>query len=131
MLKKYDGTKSQKLQSMINEKLHKARRRELGSVKNVPAIKSIINEIKAFKHLEHKINKKIKALENRYMIEVSTGEYSGGKITIRTNESSCIVPRHTIDDLQRAQDFQSLGNAPAAKKIWDSVIKEYGLCKMP
>lgn len=43
------------------------------------------------------------------------------------NNNICLVPEKTLRELQKATDLHALGKKQEAQKIWDSIIKEYGL----
>lgn len=128
--RKYEGTKSQKIQQMINDKLQKQKKNEVGDVNEIPEVKKIVKEVQAFSLAKKQLDAKIRQIQNQFMLEIYHDDYTG-RINIKYNENTCIVPKKTLSLLQRAQDLQSLGNSQTAKKIWDLVMKEYDVGQVP
>jgi hypothetical protein len=130
VFRKYEGTKSQKIQQMINDKLQKQRKNEIGNVNEIPEVKKIVKEVQELGLAKKRLDAKIKQIQNQFMLDIYHDDYAG-RTSVKYDDNSCIVPKKTIALLQRAQDLQSLGNTHAAKKIWDSVMKEYDVGQVP
>jgi hypothetical protein len=128
--RKYEGTKSQKIQQMINEKLQAKKEKELGNVNEIPEVKQLISNIREVNVLIKKMHDEIKRVNNKYMLDIYWNGDSD-RVSVHYESHNCIVPKKTIDLLQMAQTQQSLGNSRAAKKIWDKVMQEYEIGQMP
>jgi hypothetical protein len=115
---------------MINEKLQKEKKKGIGDVMEIPAVKNIIRDMEALHLAKKGLNSRIKQVQNQFMLDIYCDDYNG-KINVKYDEHACIVPKRTLELLQRAQDLQSLGNSQAAKKIWDKVMAEYGVGQVP
>lgn len=117
----YEGSRSQRLQSMINDKLKAKRKEQLPEIaKNKELIRARVEYLGAkerFKNAEAKLNE----VKEKLGIDFD----SDGKMYVI--HYCCAMPIDDIMELQRASDLYALGKKKEANAIWDAIIKKYGI----
>lgn len=116
---KYDGTKSERIVAMINDKMKK---HEQPRLKEYVKDAELIRLTKRYLELK-KEKQKVKEQLNKRKDELGIEWYSG-KYSIT---STCRVPPKDFHDLQRASNLHSVSKYKESKKIWDRIMKKHNL----
>ncbi len=119
----YEGTKSQKLLSMINEKLRDKERKNIKKYASDKKLHGYYLKFKKAKEVVEKYKTLMKDRKDSLGIQWSQGYGEKGRYTI----ASCNC-RASIEDqvlLQKASDMYGIGKKKEANVIWDNIIKKY------
>lgn len=123
-IRKYEGTKSQKILEMIAEK----RRKEIEvKIPSLAKDKELVELRKAWAKAEENA-KKAKELFHKKCtkLNITYNDYQDEYRPVLM----CECDRPVMMMLQNAQDLYSLGKHKEANEIWDGIIKEFKLAGM-
>ena len=121
-IRKYEGTKSQKILEMIAEKRRKNVEKKIPILIKDKQLLMLLNEKESL-NKRSEINKK--RLEKRAR-KLNLKYDSYYKPPFKPLDF-CDCETLTKELLQDTQDLYSLGKIKEAQKIWDKIIKEYNL----
>jgi len=120
----YEGQKSQKIMSMIDNIKYREIRRKLPKLIKDRKLISLQNK-------KNKLDKELKETNKLFEertdeLDLSYDSYNEGKFTV---SSSCRIPSTDKKTLQNAQDLYALGRKKEANEIWDKIIDKYKIGK--
>jgi len=121
-IKCYEGTRSQKLKEMINDKIIKEDKKFFKvAIKNKKLLQAQKQYQTSLKICEE-LKKKFDLIQGE--LGISWNSYNK-KFDIDTYR--CVVPKSVLKSLQNAQDLYSVGKVKEAREIWDSLINKFGI----
>jgi len=118
-MRRYQGTKSQKIIGMINDKLKEEKQKQIKTIvknKELLKAKKECDEV----YLNYKKEKvRLEKIERKLGIEWYSYDK---KFNVCSN---CLVPTKEMIKLQTANDLATLGNTKGAKVIWNKLMEKY------
>ena len=120
-LSHYQGTKSEKIQQMINETIREQKKAKLPEIKKDRKLVHALAFYRDLRDNTNKAKKKLEAVCDSLGVEFS--DYRS-EITVL---HSCHVPKVDFEQLQLADNLNSLGKTKEAKEVWDKLIAKYKL----
>jgi len=121
ILQKYQGTKSQKIMEMINEKLKDEAGKDLPKLKADKELAEIYEKYVKIKKecddIRHQLDKRKEELGIEWLSYDKKYRVS----------HRCRIPCIVKKQLQRAENYASLGDKKHATQIWEMIIDKYKL----
>ena len=119
-IKKYEGTKSEKIQQMINDKIIQQMKKEkLPKLRNDEVLNDIYKQYKKAKKKYYNLKEMLKKRKEILNIEWihHYSEKRGDWYAYNIDFQKCYVPEKVKEKLQQASNLYSLGKYEKARKI--------------
>ena len=119
----HDGTKSQKLMSMIQSIERDKIKKQISTLSKNKTLVNSVTKMNKLKDSLEKAKEDVRKAEKKLGIKYETWHKK------YQPDESCRVPKYIQTELQNAQDLQAMGKLKEATIIWDDIIKIYKIGK--